>query len=121
MMLRTKRASDELTPIATPSAAFALSRPDTRRGASVAAEWQQRSSSTSSSARERWRGEQRVELRKQARHRRHQRSVYRYAAMCRASDGVTPTFGIAVSESTFFGSAIQRSMFCGALGSTPAM
>ena len=41
--------------------------------------------------------------------------------MSRASAGATPTLGMAVSESTAFGSSIQRTMFSGALGSTPAM
>jgi hypothetical protein len=41
--------------------------------------------------------------------------------MCRASEGVTPTFGIAVNESTARGFSIQRIMFSGAFGSTPPM
>ena len=40
--------------------------------------------------------------------------------MCRASLSVTPVLGIAVSESTPFGSRIHRTRFSGVFGSTPA-
>src|SRR5215210_1887080 len=47
------------------------------------------------------------------------RSVYRYAAMCRASVWPTPRLGMAVPRSIPWGSSIQRIMLSGELGSWP--
>ncbi len=46
---------------------------------------------------------------------------YRYAAISRASEWVTPRFGMALPGFTFWGSRIQRAMFSGVLMRTPAI